>query len=118
MKVKLKNNVVNNKLLAFKLLKLNSHKKLYNFKVNLNAIKLDFKHLIQVIYKYKTNRKQILVVNTLNNIFFCKLSLIKFLFVYRNNVLLKGFRLFLKNHLIFILGKQSQFDLLQKTDVV
>ena len=82
MKVKLKSNVGKNKLLSLKLLKLNIYKKNYNFADDLSAIKLNLKHIIQIIYKYKINYKQILIINTLNNVFFRKLNLIKFLLFY------------------------------------
>ena len=109
MKLKLTSNAVKNKLLALKLIKLNIYKKTCNFINNLNTIKLNLKHFIQIFYKYKTNHKQILIINTLNNVFFCKLKLIKFLLLCWNKILLKSSRLFLKNHLILILGKQSDF---------
>ena len=82
MKIQLKNNVVANKLLAFRLLKLNIYKKLYNFTINLNATKLNLKHTIQIVYKYTINHKQILAINMLKNTFFNELSSIKFLLFY------------------------------------
>ncbi len=112
MKVKLKNSVVQNKLLTLKLLKLN------NFATNLNAIKFNLKHLILIIYKYKLNHKQILILNKLNNTFFNKLHFIKFLLVYWNKALLKNYRLFLKHHLIITFGEQAQFNFKQKNDFV
>ncbi len=118
MKIKLKSNNIKNKLLALKLLKLNIYKKTYNFIDDLNAIKLNLKHITQIIHKYKTNHKQVLIVNTLNNMFFRKLNLIKFLLLYWNKTLLKNTRLFLKNHLVLILGKQSQFHSLYKANFV
>ena len=118
MKVKLKGNIIKNKLLAFKMLKLNMYKKTYNFIDNLSVIKVNLKHIIQIIYKYKTNHKQILIINTLNNIFFHKLNLIKFLSVYWNKILSKKPRLFLKNHLALILDKQLYFQSLYKVNFV
>lgn len=118
MKVKVQSNIIKNKLLALKILKLNIYKKIYNFLNNLNIIKLNLKHIIQIIYKYKTNHKQILIINTLNNVFFYKLNLIKFLLLYWNKILSKSPRLFLKNHLILFLNKQLYFHSLYKANFV
>lgn len=116
--MKIKNNVVKNKLLTLKVLKLNIYKTKCTFVGNLNKIKLNLKHVIQVVYKYKINRKQILIINALNNIIFRKLCLIKFVLLYWNKTLLKNSRLFLKNHLILILNKQSHFYSLYKINFI